>query len=98
MTISRKDSQTLSGTAARTGATVLGGTLTKEGDHYFINKTDVTALLETLVGEQVVFIAADVCEKRVAQETKTCLTCGRDYTESACPHCANVRARLRGGQ
>ncbi len=95
MTISRKDSQTLSGTAARTGATVLGGTLTKEGDHYFINKTDVTALLESLVGEQVVFIAAAVREKS-EQETKTCLTCGRDYTEAACPHCANVRARLRG--
>ncbi len=95
MTISRKDSQTLSGTAARFGATVLGGTLSKEGERYIINKTDVTELLESLVGKNVLLIAGQVTESH-QPEVKVCLTCGREYTEDECPHCARVRARLRG--
>lgn len=94
MTISRKDSQTLSGTAARMGATVLGGTLTVEDGRYIINKTDVTALLESLVGEHVLLLMEKV-DLNQKEEVKTCLTCGREYTDSECPYCANARARLR---
>ncbi len=95
MSISRKDSQTLSGTAARMGATVLGGTLSKQGERYIINKTDVTELLEKLVGQNVLLIIGDVSENS-RPEVKVCLTCGREYTEDECPHCANARSRLRG--
>ena len=29
-------------------------------------------------------------------ETRTCRTCGRDYTDVECPYCRANRIRLRG--
>ncbi|HUM37737.1 MAG TPA: hypothetical protein PLQ85_12770 [Anaerolineae bacterium] len=36
-------------------------------------------------------------ESEHPMETQTCNTCGRQYTGASCPHCREVRYRLRGG-
>ncbi|HHJ07226.1 MAG TPA: hypothetical protein ENK24_06975 [Anaerolineae bacterium] len=95
MTISRNNARSLSAAAARVGATILGGRLTLEDEHFIINKTDVTALLEKLAGQNVILVVTGV-DNPQTERTKTCLTCGREYTGSECPHCARVRSRLRG--
>ncbi len=95
MTISRSDARALSASAARLGATVLGGRLVIEEGHFTINQTDVTQLLERLAGQNVVLVVGRVDDAQ-EEEVKTCLTCGRDYTGAECPHCARVRSRLRG--
>jgi len=95
MTISRSDARNLSSNATRTGAIVLGGQLVQEGEHFFVNKTDVTELLENLAGQNVVIIITSV-EDQPEERIKNCLTCGREYTGPECPHCARVRSRLRG--
>lgn len=95
MTITRNMARTLSANAAKSGATVLGGQLIKEGERHIINKTDVTALLETLL-EQNVLLIVGVITAETEELTRTCLTCGDDYTGSECPRCARVRNRLRG--
>ncbi|HEY84280.1 MAG TPA: hypothetical protein G4N96_04090 [Chloroflexi bacterium] len=95
MTISRSDARSLSSTATRVGATVLGGRLTLEDEYFVINKTDVTELLENLVGRNVILVVTSVDDPQ-KERTRTCLTCGREYTGSECSHCARVRSRLRG--
>jgi hypothetical protein len=95
MSILRSEARNLSANAARVGARVLGGQLVKEGDHFVINKTDVTKLLETLTDQNVILIVSQVRDEK-KEQVKTCLTCGRNYTGPECPHCAQVRARLRG--
>lgn len=94
MGISQRDSRTLSGTASRMGANVNGGKLTQQDGQFFVNKTNITALLESLVDENVLVMVGQINEEKIV-EVKTCLTCGREYTESECPHCARVRSRLR---
>lgn len=94
MSISQRDSRTLSGTSSRMGASVSGGKLTRQNGQFFINKTNVTALLESLLNENVLLVAGKINEEKTV-EVRTCLTCGREYTESECPHCARVWARLR---
>jgi len=76
------------------GASVVGGKLTQTGGQFFINKINVTEQLEALVGEDVLLVLGDVKEEKTV-EVRVCLTCGREYTESECPHCARVRSRLR---
>jgi len=95
MTIARKAARKLSAEASKSGATVIGGQLIKEGDRYIINKIDVTALLESLLSQNVLLFVGAVANE-AEEQTKTCLTCGDEYTGHECPRCANVRSRLRG--
>ncbi len=94
MSISQRDSRTLSGTASRMGAKVVGGKLTQQNGQFFVNQTNVTELLESLLDENILLLAGKINAEKIV-EVKTCLTCGREYTESECPHCARVRSRLR---
>jgi hypothetical protein len=43
----------------------------------------------------VVLVMGSLADDRPV-ETRTCRTCGRDYTELECPHCRANRIRLRG--
>jgi len=96
MTISRQGAHKLATEANKSGATVLGGLLSKEDGRYLINKTDLTVLLESLVDQNVLFFVGAVSEEQ-RELSRTCLTCGNEYTGDQCPRCARVRDRLRRG-
>lgn len=52
-------------------------------------------LLAAHEGEEVVIILGSLADERPV-ETRTCQTCGRDYTDVECPYCRASRIRLRG--
>jgi hypothetical protein len=45
--------------------------------------------------EELVLVLGSLADQRPV-ETRTCRTCGRDYTELECPYCRANRIRLRG--
>lgn len=67
---------------------------TKDG-RWQIGGHDLTAFLEMHQGEEMVLVLGSLEDER-SVETRTCRTCGRDYTELECPHCRANRIRLRG--
>ena len=98
MPISRNQARQLAKSSMEMGARVLRGTLTvAEDGTVSLNHTNLAAWLTELAGQEVVLVAAPVGRGGAADdEVKSCLTCGRDYVGDACPHCAEVRSRLRG--
>jgi len=48
-------------------------------------------------GEEIVIILSSLAEEEYTPTlTRTCRTCGRDYTDIECPYCRASRMRLRG--
>lgn len=56
---------------------------------------DLLAWLAAHEGEEVALVLGALDDDR-AVETRTCRTCGRDYTDVECPYCRANRIRLRG--
>jgi len=95
--ISKSEARRLTRVGMEAGARVLRGKLTIGPDGIVtINDKALAEWLQTYNDEDVIFIAAPVGNIAIENEVKTCYTCGRDYKSTACPHCAEVRARLRG--
>lgn len=63
--------------------------------HWFIGEHSLETFLNTHAGEELVLVMGSLADDRPV-ETRTCRTCGRDYTELECPHCRANRIRLRG--
>ncbi len=78
------------------GARVLRGTLTIEANGMRIGENDLAAWLAANAGKEIILVAAPVGKSVVDHDIKTCYTCGREFKGNSCPHCAEVRARLRG--
>ncbi len=97
MTISKSEARRLAKSAAEMDARVLRGVL-KIGPHGAkVDDTDVLEWLARYAGSEMLLIAAPVQKRSYFEdELKSCTTCGRDYKGDTCPHCAEVRARLRG--
>lgn len=75
---------------------VLRGELSrKESGRWQINKRDLDGWLADHEGEELVLVLGSLSDERPI-ETRTCLTCGRDYTDIECPNCRSSRLRLRG--
>lgn len=66
-----------------------------ENGRWRIGDHDLTAWLNRHQGETIVSAMGSLADERPV-ETRTCRTCGRDYTELECPHCRLNRIRLRG--
>lgn len=78
------------------GAVALRGRLSLEGDGQFsIGERNLSEWLSRYTGQEVIVILAAV-DANVRDELRQCGVCGRDYAGTECPHCASVRARLRG--
>lgn len=60
-----------------------------------IGGQDLDTWLAPHEGDEVVLILGSLADDRPVQ-TRTCLTCGRDYTDIQCPYCRASRMRLRG--
>ncbi|GAB4278797.1 MAG: hypothetical protein Kow0080_30650 [Candidatus Promineifilaceae bacterium] len=66
-----------------------------ENGRWYISEHDLTTWLTAHQGEELVLVLGSLADERPVQ-TRTCRTCGRDYTELECPHCRANRIRLRG--
>jgi len=75
---------------------VMNGTIAQgENGRWLIGGHDLTAWLQAHAGKEVVLVLGDP-DDGVKAVTRTCRTCGRDYTDVECPHCRANRIRLRG--
>lgn len=75
---------------------VMEGTLRQdENGRWLVGEQDLTSWLARHNGENLVLALGSLSDERPVT-TRTCRTCGRDYTELECPHCRQNRIRLRG--
>jgi hypothetical protein len=56
---------------------------------------DLATWLQEHEGEELVLVLGSLADERPVI-TRTCRTCGRDYTDLECPYCRSNRIRLRG--
>ena len=75
---------------------VMNGVLEQDGNgRWLIGTQNLQHWLEAHAGEDIVLVLGSLEDERPV-ETRTCRTCGRDYTELDCPRCRANRIRLRG--
>ena len=75
---------------------VVSGTVTQnESGQWVIGHHTLDEWLTSHRDDEVVLILGSLEDDRPV-EMRTCNTCGRDYTDLACPHCRAARIRLRG--
>ncbi|MEA3308046.1 MAG: hypothetical protein U9Q70_00860 [Chloroflexota bacterium] len=68
-----------------------------EDGRWMIGNTHLNEWLERQAGEDVSLLLIPTESQGGAEsETRTCHTCGRQYSGSYCPYCRRVRLRLRG--
>jgi hypothetical protein len=78
------------------GLNVANGTIHRDPDgRWHVGDYDADAWLAEHEGEELVLILGSLADERPV-ETRTCRTCGRDYTDLECPYCRASRIRLRG--
>jgi len=95
--ISKSEARRLTRLGLEAGAKVLRGKLNIGPDGVIaLNDQALTDWLQRHNNEEIIIIAAPVGNIAIEDEIKTCYTCGRDYKGASCPHCDQVRARLRG--
>ena len=96
MALSRTEAMNLSANALELGADVLRGRLhrAREGSKWALGDTDLAEWLERYEGQELLIMIAPVGP--TSTEIRLCKTCGAEYTGNQCPHCREVRLRLRG--
>jgi hypothetical protein len=96
MAVSKASALRLAGNAMDMGAVALRGPLSLVGNGQFsIGDRNLSEWLTRYEGQEVIVILAAV-DASVHDQLRQCGVCGRDYEGTECPHCASVRARLRG--
>jgi len=75
--------------------TMTGVVSQDENGRWRIGNNNLDAWLTMHIDEEIVIVLGSLADERPI-ETRTCRTCGRDYTELECPHCRANRIRLRG--
>jgi rubrerythrin len=96
MTISKESALRLASNAMDMGAVALRGALSVEGDGQFtVGGRSLSEWLDRYANQEVVVILAPV-DTTPHDQIHQCGVCGRDYEGEECPHCAQVRYRLRG--
>lgn len=86
----------LASTAYDMDLDVMNGVLGKEKNGgWRIGDQDLDQWLIAHEGEELVLLLGSLADDRPVKP-RTCLTCGRDYTDLECPHCRANRIRLRG--
>lgn len=96
MPLSRENAQYLVNLAHEVRAETLRGDVLEGGaGSLSVAGRDVMEWLQRFVGQEVVLVVGAVADER-AHYLRTCRTCGREIEGRACPHCEEVRQRLRG--
>lgn len=66
-----------------------------ESGRWLIGKQELEEWLAAHEGEEIAVVLGSLEDERPVA-TRTCRTCGRDYTDLECPYCRERRIRLRG--
>ena len=66
-----------------------------EDGRWYIGSHDLVEWLNQHEGEDLVVVLGSLADERPLQ-TRSCRTCGREYTDLECPYCRANRVRLRG--
>jgi hypothetical protein len=66
-----------------------------ESGRWLVGNTSVEDWLSRNEHQDVTLIVLSMDDDR-PMRTRVCRTCGREYTGVECPHCREVRTRLRG--
>ncbi len=75
---------------------VVNGVLTRDEEgQWYVGHRGLADWLVAHEGEELVLIMGSL-EDDIQVPTRTCHTCGRDYTDRECPYCRASRIRLRG--
>lgn len=96
MAISKDEARRLVISVTEMGGQVLRGVLTAEPDGAMVNQVDLLKWLKDYSNREIMLIVVPIANSNSGGELKTCQRCGRDYRGDSCPHCAEIRARLRG--
>jgi len=80
------------------GGRFLEGLLHREADsdQWMVGSSPLDAWLARHAGQDVTLILFSMEDADQPLEARVCRTCGREYTGIECPHCREVRFRLRG--
>ena len=96
--IPRASALRLASMARDLGAEALRGTLDQNDDgRWTIGYIEAESWLSRHAGQEVVLVVAAIDDETPMAYTRTCRTCGNEYEGRTCPHCEEVRRRLRGG-
>jgi hypothetical protein len=96
--IPRANALKLASQARDAGAEALRGLLEQdESGRWTVGHIGVESWLSRYQGQELILIAAPIDEETPMAYTRTCRTCGNEYEGHTCPHCEQVRRRLRGG-
>jgi len=94
---SKANALKLASLAHEVGADALRGTLRQDDEgHWAVGFTELDAWLSRHAGAEVVLALASIEHESAAAYLRTCRTCGTQYATPTCPHCEEVRSRLRG--
>lgn len=86
----------LAATAYEMDLDVMNGIVTRDKNgRWYIGSHDLIKWLENQEGHEIALVLGNLSDEREVL-TRTCRTCGRDYTDLECPHCRANRIRLRG--
>jgi hypothetical protein len=66
-----------------------------ESGRWMVGDTPIEEWLRQHEDREVTLIVLEMESDR-PMASKVCQTCGRTYTDVACPHCREIRIRLRG--
>jgi len=66
-----------------------------EDGRWMVGDTSLEVWLASHEGQDVTAILIPTESDRQL-ETRVCRTCGREYSDTSCPYCREVRLRLRG--
>ncbi len=86
----------LASTAHELGCEALRGTLEQnEAGRWTLSYVELESWLSRYAGQELVLAVAAIEPEAAKAYTRTCRTCGRDYEGASCPHCDEIRRRLR---
>src|SRR5512139_4127795 len=86
----------LASTAQEMGADALRGTLEQnEAGHWTLSYVELESWLSRYAGQELVVAVAAIEPEAAKAYIRTCRTCGREYEGLSCPHCDEIRRRLR---
>lgn len=86
----------LASVAQDLGGEALRGILERnEAGNWTISYVELESWLSRYAGQELVIAVAAIEPESARPYTRTCRTCGRDYEGASCPHCDEIRRRLR---